>query len=407
MNTARGTQPALLLLGMGSQGRPYLAAARRLGLAVVVLDRSTSLRSPKTRRLLDSAVETVGLDEPAGIAHWYTAARAISDVRPLQGVVPFSEEHVVPAAMLADELGLPSPGLRCATTSRNKAAQRAVFAAHDVPQPAWLAPQTEEQAHEWLRERSVAVVKPVDRAGSSGVRLITNPAGLATWFDEEGRPSEYLLEEFVDGPEFSVELLVRNGERVFANLTAKTTTAPPYFVEIGHEAPAHLSAASGAAITAAATKAIRAMGMVTGIAHVELRLDHRGGPRILEAAVRTPGDHIMELVGAAWDANVFELVIRLLCGLPVAVPAKPARHAHVVYVPRAAAQRVDVDRLAVERSCHVVLNTLDAVHHAEVDAGSWRDSSSRGGVVLASAPNRDDVAALRSALLDGGRDLRS
>ncbi len=399
MSAAEG---AVLLLGMGSQGRPYLSAARRLGLEVCVVDRSAALRSPKTQRLLDHAVSTVGLDEPAGVAHWYAAARAVARSRPLRGVVAFTEEHVVPAAMLADELGLPSPGLRSALTSRNKATQRAVLAAQGVPQPGWIAPQVRDEAHDWLRGRPSAVAKPVDRAGSSGVRLVRGPDELDAWFEEEGRPTEYLVEEFVPGAELSVELLLRDGVVVFTNLTEKTTTAPPFFVETGHEAPADLSADVAAAVADAATRAVRATGMATGVAHVEVRLDGSGEPRVIELAVRTPGDHIMELVGAAWDVDLFELVVRLQCALPVDVPDRPARRAQVLYVPGAVARGVDLARLAEEHSCQVVLSSLDATHRAEVNDGAWRDSSSRGGAVLLSAVRREDLRAVRTALLGDG-----
>ena len=76
-------------------------------------------RAGDSRRLVENS------DDEAWIA---AAAAALREDGPVIGVIPFSEPHVRPAALLAEELGLPGPGLRAAWTSRNKYLQRELFA---------------------------------------------------------------------------------------------------------------------------------------------------------------------------------------------------------------------------------------------------------------------------------------
>ena len=116
------------MVGCGWLGRPYLRRAHERGLQVSVLDSASvlawdpdgsELGPGDIRRLVENS------DDEAWIA---AAAAALREDGPVIGVIPFSEPHVRPAALLAEELGLPGPGLRAAWTSRNKYLQRELFA---------------------------------------------------------------------------------------------------------------------------------------------------------------------------------------------------------------------------------------------------------------------------------------
>ncbi len=143
------TSRRLLLVGLGVMGRPYLTAAHAAGVSVIVLDSAAALASEDTQALLsddDVAVPVGGgTDE-----HWYLAANeAVATYAP-DGVLAFAEPHVRTAALIADEFGLPGPGLRAAEVSRNKAYQRALFARHEVAQPAFGLATEATEAAAWV-----------------------------------------------------------------------------------------------------------------------------------------------------------------------------------------------------------------------------------------------------------------
>lgn len=105
------------------------------------------------------------------------------------------------------------------------------------------------------------------------------------------RRTEYLLEAFADGREFSVELALVDGTVRFSGVTEKWVTSPPSFVEIGHVFPARLPARQRQALLDAARSATQALGLDTGVFHIELRWTSTG-PRIIETNPRPGGDHI-------------------------------------------------------------------------------------------------------------------
>lgn len=204
----------LLLVGLGSQGRPYLLAGRRLGLSVTVVDRASAFASPETQGLLGEDVRTVPLADTLAMSDWYAAACEAVEDHPPEGIVAFSEEHVVAAALIADELCRPGPGLRAALTSRDKVLQRVIFERRGIAQPRWHHVHDVDEGARWLPGYGHAVAKPTDRAGSDGVQLVASLEELGMWYSAE-HPTTFLLEEFIEGPEYSVELLVQAGAPAF------------------------------------------------------------------------------------------------------------------------------------------------------------------------------------------------
>jgi biotin carboxylase len=376
----------LLLVGVGRMGRPYLAAARRLGLRIHAVE--TAARAESIADQVDQMTLCRGdSDELWGEAAWAAVAQARPD-----GVVAFSEPQVLAAAMIADELGLPGPSLRAATISRNKALQRGRFAAAGIRQPAYLVTDRLAEASEWAAAHLPVVVKPLSSAGSAGVELVPDAAGFAEVAERRKDEGRLLVEEAVGGPEFSWEALVVEGQVWFANLTAKETTGPPNFVEISHCSAAKLDDPDRARIDEFGTSVLRAIGMCTGLVHLEFRMSP-AGPAVMEIAVRTPGDHLMDLLCLTYGLDWFELVVRAALGksLPAA-PTGPIRYA-ASYLPIAPAGTV------------IAINGLAEVraHRAVVDAGisvapgghvaAAHSSNQRVGHVILAADDRVELAA--------------
>ncbi len=302
----------LLVVGVGTMGRPYLEAAARLGLRVRAVEAAAGWES-RPVHLAERFYRVDGHEEE----DWTAAvARAVADRVP-DGVVSFAEPHVLAGALAQERLGLPGPSLHAAVISRNKALQRAVFAAHGVPQPEHLLVPDVAEARTWMLERLPVVVKPLTRAGSEGVELVRTAEESAEIVARRTCEGKVLVEEAVQGPEFSVEALVRDGEVLFENVTAKETTPPPYFVELTHRCAHRFEDDELAARVDALTQGVlNAIGMRTGLVHLEFKVG-RNGPALMDIAVRTPGDYLPDAVGLAYGFDLYEAVIRLALGLPV------------------------------------------------------------------------------------------
>ena len=187
-----------------------------------------------------------------------------------------------------------------------------------------------------------AVLKPAARRSSSGVRAVTDGDELARCLASYPPGETLLVEEYVTGPEYSAEVLVKDGGIVFQSLTGKRTTegSGEYFVELGHTVPAPDDPAN-AALLAANRAIVERLQFENGIAHAELRLAPGGRPVLMEIAARTPGDGLMALYHLATGRPLEPAVIRIMLGDDVDYP-EPRRCCRQVYLETAPGTLDDV-----------------------------------------------------------------
>jgi len=276
-------------------------------------DRSHPLaRIAAVRQLPGPAIDSV----LASVQDWITDF----DVR---GVICSGEVFVDPAAVLAEALGLPSPGTWAARVCRDKVMQRVVLRAHG---PSWRAFAPHER-HNAAADAYPCVVKPAGRMFSSGVVRLANDAELRAALTAYGPDETILVEELVTGPEFSVEALVHRGELLWSGVTAKITNEDdsPYFTEIGHTSPARLPLPQSDALIAANAAVLKALRFDSGITHAEFRL-RDGQPVLMEIAARLPGDAIMMLWHLATGQPLEPAMVDLALGIRPEYPA-PTRRA--------------------------------------------------------------------------------
>ena len=138
------------------------------------------------------------------------------------------------------------------------------------------------------------ITKPTDNAGSRGVMLVNSreelEAALA-YSSENGRSGTVIVEEYMVGPEVSVEVIVWQGVPHVLQITDKLTTGAPHFVEMGHSQPSRLAEEDQEKIRDLACRAVTAVGIDNGPAHVEIMLT-KEGPKMVELGARMGGDCI-------------------------------------------------------------------------------------------------------------------
>jgi len=142
------------------------------------------------------------------------------------------------------------------------------------------------------------VVKPRSKAGSEGVSLVTGPADLAAALERLPGGEPFLVEELVEGTEYSVEGLFRRGEPEILAITAKDKFPPPGFIERGHALPAALPRDEHLSITETVRNALLSTGLRFGIFHAELWLTPHGVV-MGELHARQGGDFLHLLLSAA------------------------------------------------------------------------------------------------------------
>ncbi|MFD9484680.1 acetyl-CoA carboxylase biotin carboxylase subunit family protein [Streptomyces sp. NPDC059991] len=246
------------------------------------------------------------------------AGQALAERHDLAGVVTWTEWYLVQTARLARRLGLPSNSPEVMEAARNKARARMLFARHGVPSAASMTACSLLEAA--LAAEAIGypiVLKPAARAGSIGVIRVDRaeelPAGFA--FAAAGaragiESTKVLVEEYLDGPEVSVECVTHQGHTTAVAVTRKTLGAPPFFEEVAHSVDAADPLLDQVAPVAAA--AIKALGITHGLSHVEMRLVN-GRPRLIEVNARIGGDMIGHLVQLATGVDLARAAADTAC----------------------------------------------------------------------------------------------
>jgi biotin carboxylase len=299
-------------------GRLFARAARELGFVPLLLAVDPG-RYPFAR---EDAVRVEQVDTSsveAIIAH--VRRRMAGDG--VAGVCSSSEYFAAAAAAVAQALDRPHADAACLRRAQDKIEQYACLSRAGVSVPPFVPVRDPEAA-----ETAVAaldppfVIKPHRGSGSLGVRRCdTRPDALAhvrqllaQRENERGAPIDpaALVTAYVGGAEYSVELF--SGEPI--GCTRKHLSPEPLFVEIGHDFPAPLTGVDRDALETTAREAARALGLMWGPVHVELRLTP-DGPVIIEVNARLAGGFIPELVRVAAGQDLIRATIALAGGLPV------------------------------------------------------------------------------------------
>lgn len=220
----------------------------------------------------------------------------------IRGVFTYDEFCVESAAHIAMKMGLPGNSPETAARCRDKALMRSTLEAHNLQSPTSIEVSTPEEAElASIKTGYPLVVKPAALAGSIGVVRVDSPSelrhavaqaihGISSNLGHAPTP-RLLIEEFVDGPEISVESIVRNGSVEIVSVTRKQLGAAPYFEETGHYVSPSEPIHDQAAILDAVQRTHTALDLHWGATHTELRITPQG-PYVIEIAARAGGDFI-------------------------------------------------------------------------------------------------------------------
>lgn len=126
---------------------------------------------------------------------------------------------------------------------------------------------------------------------------------------------DYVVEEYIPGPELSIESIVLNGEVHQIAVAAQERMEPPFFVQLSETMPWDGNSYEQKLVADLNRKAIAALGIKTGATHCEIILSP-SGPKIVEVAARMGGDNIQDSVIQTTGINLMRELIQVALGLP-------------------------------------------------------------------------------------------
>ncbi len=161
------------------------------------------------------------------------------------------------------------------------------------------------------------IVKPRDNSGSRGVKLCRNTEELQEAMQEALQYSHLdtvLVEEYIEGQEYSIEGLHYDGKSEVIQYTEKTTTEFPYNVELEHKQPANLTEELKKDIRELVSKIAKCMHFENCPSHTELKINERG-VFIIETSPRLGGDYITStLVPLSTGINMEDQLLHIALG---------------------------------------------------------------------------------------------
>ena len=221
-------------------------------------------------------------------------------------------------AAASQACGLPGISYETAIKATDKAEMIKAFEECGVEHPWYYVARGRNEFEEILGSISFpCIMKPTDNAGSRGVVLANTVQELKAAYEYshgESRGGAIIIEEYLKGPEFSVEVMVVNGEPHILQITDKLTTGAPHFVEMGHSQPTRQPEDVQEKLTDLTRRACKAVGINVGPAHVEIILT-KDGPKMVELGARMGGDCITtHLVPLSTGIDMVKATIDVACG---------------------------------------------------------------------------------------------
>ncbi|WP_194894593.1 ATP-grasp domain-containing protein [Catenulispora pinisilvae] len=301
-----------------------LAPHYRVWLFVGGAGRDSAVTWQKPYIVGSTHVDTLDAEAMLGAARELHERLRAEHGRGIEGVLSYDESRIIDTAALAEGLGLPTSGAEAVARCRDKHATRQALDAAGVPQARSIAVGSAQDAVRAATGLGFpVVVKPRNLAASFGVVRVDRAEDIAAAFhaaagielaEEKAKYEEsVLVEEYLDGPEISVETACLDGRAAVLAVARKQLGFAPAFEEVGHVVDAADPLRTDADLAALVAAAHRAVGFHTGVTHTELRRT-AAGYKVVEINARLAGGHIPLLALLAGGIDVNRIAADVACG---------------------------------------------------------------------------------------------
>lgn len=301
----------IMILGASILQLPAIIKAKEMGLEVIAVDMD---KNAIGFQYADICLEISTVDIPRVL----DAAKRYN----INGIMTLASDMPMrTVARVCSELNLPGINEETALRATNKVVMRECLYKSNVPIPQFYrVKDIDKYLDAILNIEGKKIIKPADNSGSRGVYLLEDDCDneqkkyAFEYSKMYSRQGEIVVEEYMEGPEVSVEALSIDGSVHVIAITDKLTTGAPNFVEMGHSQPCRLSEEIKKDIERIAIKAIKSIGIENGPSHTEIIVT-KSGPKIVEIGARLGGDNITtHLVPLSTGIDLVKSCIKIALG---------------------------------------------------------------------------------------------
>lgn len=324
----------LLVLAAGILQVPVIKKAKEMGVYVVAADGDPNAVGLK---LADKPI-VVNITSEEDMLR-------VAREEQIDGVIhPCSEVCPYVMGRINEELGLSGITREMSLRATNKHLMREAFEKYGAPSPKSFCFENAEEAWDCFCNElpNDGILKPSRNSGSRGIAKVEKGLNslkgvtkeeFVELFERskaESRDKSVMLEQFVEGPEFSVEIIVWKGQVNVLTVTDKKTTEAPYFVELGHNQPSTFPTEIVEKIKSAAVAGVKALQVNNCACHAEVKVQD-GEAYIMEIGARMGGDFIStELTHLSTGIDMVAAAIN--CALGIEPCLEPTEETHGVCI---------------------------------------------------------------------------
>ena len=245
-----------------------------------------------------------------------------------------SDFAVVCINYVTEKMGLSGNPTSITEQCTNKFAMREALKRGGVPVPGFLKVSADTKPEALKSLNFPLIVKPTDRSGSRAIHKVSNEAELQEAIKnaiDVSYSKTAIVEEYIDGPEYSCESVSKDGVHHTLAITKKFTSGAPYFIEIGHVQPSDISKELYPKVVAQIHKALTALGIKNSASHAEFRLQPDGTVQFMEIGARMGGGCIgSDLTMLSTGIDFLKATIQVALGEePDLTPVHPEQIAEI------------------------------------------------------------------------------
>ncbi|PIR62454.1 MAG: hypothetical protein COU65_03400 [Candidatus Pacebacteria bacterium CG10_big_fil_rev_8_21_14_0_10_42_12] len=244
----------------------------------------------------------------------------------IDGVITFWEDDVLLTSKIVDELHLTGIPHQIAINLRNKFKMREFCESIGVATPKHTLVNSEDELKVAVENfKFPVVIKPTLGSMSSYVvKAEDSDEVFQIWkyirqnINVQTESSlhdgiQLLMEEFIEGDEVDVDLLIQNGKTKFWSITDNLSTQEPYFIESGMICPSNLPDSQQKELLSIAENVLERAGVRDGCIHFEAKYS-KTGPVPIEVNLRMGGDEVYWLPKQVWHVDMIDSAVKIALG---------------------------------------------------------------------------------------------
>ena len=300
----------------------FIKKVKNLGVKIIILSKEASSFQPYVDHSVSADTSNYG-ESLGALDKFLSNNPGIK----MDGVLTFLEDDVLLTAKIADKYHLINTPYKVTAQVRNKYAFREFCTANNLPTLRFKALKNNKDLEEVIKTFNFPlVVKPAYGASSAFVVKVNNEEDLRESYDyikKNISPKiesaladglEVFVEEYIDGDEVDLDILIQNGKIKFCAISDNGKTKEPFFIETTRVTPSNLPPKHQAELIAMADEALEKLGVLNGCIHFEAK-STAAGPIPLEINLRLGGDEVYPSIKAAWHVDMVENLVKIALGV--------------------------------------------------------------------------------------------